>query len=142
MTFNGKSLIFIGAHNTDGIRAMVELLKNDESQLRPESLLVSFSKRPDEEIRSMITSLREYFSGESFVEAVPLYLTYFDHPKAMDKNQLQSLDEEYKGNLHFVSDWKAFLLTHSLDCPEEKILVCGSYYFIGEIQRFIMSYSA
>lgn len=137
MTFNGKSLIFIGAHNTDGIRAMVELLKNEESQLRPQSLLVSFSKRPDEEIRSMLTSLREYFT-----DSVPLYLTYFDHPKAMEKTQLQSLDEEYKGNLHFVSDWKAFLLTHSLDCPEEKILVCGSYYFIGEIQRFIMSHSA
>lgn len=135
MTFNGKSLIFIGAHNTDGIRAMVELLKK-ESQLKPQSLLISFSKRPDEEIRSMINSLREYFT-----ESVPLNLTYFNHPKAMEKKKLMEMDEEYKGNLHFVSDWKTFLLEPSLNFTEEKILVCGSYYFIGEIQRFIMSNS-
>ena len=129
MTFEGKSLIFIGAHNIDGVRRMLQSYLESNDLIFPESLLVSFSKRPFGEIEIMTKSLVEFFEGKA-----KLTLTCFDHPKAMDSDSIRSMCTKInKGILNFAFDWKSELK----NSENNNILICGSYYFIGEVQRFI-----
>ena len=132
MTFLGKSLIFIGAHNIDGVRRMLQSYQDEiESNdlIFPESLLVSFSLRPIGEVEVMLKSLTEFFQNTTSIT-----LTSFDHPKALDAESIKlSCLKVNKGMLHFVIDWKSELK----NTKANTILVCGSYYFIGEVQRFI-----
>jgi dihydrofolate synthase/folylpolyglutamate synthase len=129
MTFEGKSLIFIGAHNIDGVRRMLQSYLESEDLIFPESLLVSFSLRPIGEVEVMLKSLVDFFQ-----EKAQLTLTSFNHPKALDAESIQQASLKVnKGMLNFVFDWKSELKNTN----SKTILVCGSYYFIGEVQRFI-----
>jgi dihydrofolate synthase/folylpolyglutamate synthase len=136
MTFKGNTLIFIGAHNIDGIRRMSELFKQTNGMLLPDKVLMSFSKRPLNEIEIMLKSLWDIFGSSSL-----LCLTSFNHPKALEEHALLEAKEKNnkfnKGMLDFVTDWKTALN----ESKRQRILVCGSYYFIGEVQRFLFSHS-
>lgn len=133
MTFQGMSLIFIGAHNIDGVRRMIESFLEDDSLIFPEKVLLSFSARPQDEVVVMMKSLVDFFQGKA-----ELVLTSFEHPKALPEEALQEAKAKAlnKGLLHFASDWKKELQ----NTKSKTILVCGSYYFIGEVQRFIRSF--
>ena len=134
MTFNENTLIFIGAHNIDGVRRMLELFDPEESTM-PDYALISFSKRPINEVEVMLKTL-----VEAFGEKTKLKLASFEHPKALENNlilELQKNNKISKGLLDFVTDWKSDLKKSK----NQKILVCGSYYFVGEVQRFIHSFS-
>lgn len=131
MTFEGKSLIFIGAHNTDGVRKMIASYLEDQSMIFPESLLISFSQRPLGEVEVMLKSLVDFFGGRARIN-----LTSFEHPKAMEEASVKATcDKISKGMLNFVFDWKSEIKKSD----SKTVLVCGSYYFIGEVQRFINS---
>jgi len=39
--------------------------------------------------------------------------------------------------LDFVTEWNTYLS----QTKDQTILVCGSYYFVGEVQRFLISHS-
>lgn len=136
MTFKGNTLIFIGAHNIDGIRRMIELFSPQNSQILPTKLLLSFSKRPSNELEVMLKTLMDFFGKD-----LKLSLTSFVHPKAVELNEIIILENKFnkisKGLLDFVTDWKNELNS----AKNQKILVCGSYYFIGEVQRFILQSS-
>lgn len=133
MTFAGKSLIFIGAHNIDGVRRMLESFSEDDSLKMPQALLISFSTRPQNEVVVMMRSLVDFFKNKA-----TLMLTSFDHPKALSAKEIQEAAASVnKGMLNFVFDWKSELQNNH----SQTILVCGSYYFIGEVQRFIRSHS-
>jgi dihydrofolate synthase/folylpolyglutamate synthase len=135
MTFNGNGLIFIGAHNIDGVRRMIELFLSQEYSDLPTRLLISFSKRPINEVEVMLKMMVEFFGNKA-----KLSLTSFDHPKAIELSVINDLENKFnkinKGMLDFVIDWKAELNKSK----KQKILVCGSYYFVGEVQRFIHLY--
>lgn len=133
MTFEGKSLIFIGAHNIDGVRRMLQsyLETRPTDVSYPDSLLVSFSQRPIKEVEVMLRSLADFFHDKA-----ELKLTCFDHPKALDEQSIRDACLKVnKGIINFVFDWKSELK----NSKSKTILVCGSYYFIGEVQRFINS---
>jgi dihydrofolate synthase/folylpolyglutamate synthase len=133
MSFKGKTIIFIGAHNIDGVRSMVQskLLDQAASDI-PIKVLLSFSKRSYEELNIMLKLLLG-FKGIIY----KVLLTTFHHEKAVDVKLINLLFKENlkfnEGLLGFVENWKEELLQSN----NEKILVCGSYYFIGEVQRFI-----
>lgn len=132
MTFNGNTLIFIGAHNIDGVRRMIELFALELSPFLPTQLLISFSKRPLNEVEIMLKTIVDFFGSKT-----RLSLTSFIHPKALELSAINELESKLnkinKGLLDFVTDWK----TDLKKSQNQKILVCGSYYFIGEVQRFI-----
>lgn len=136
MTFKGNTLIFIGAHNIDGIRRMIELFSPQNSLDWPSKVLISFSKRPTNELEVMLKTLVDFFGKES-----KLFLTNFVHPKALELSAINELEIKFnkinKGLLDFVTDWK----TDLNKSKNQKILVCGSYYFVGEVQRFIHCHS-
>jgi dihydrofolate synthase/folylpolyglutamate synthase len=136
MTFKGNTLIFIGAHNIDGMRRMIELYSAQNSPSVtsfPHKVLLSFSKRPFNELDVMLKMLKDFFGKES-----RLILSSFLHPKALELSEIEKLVQKFnkmdKGLFDFVSDWKNELQTSK----NQTILVCGSYYFIGEVQRFIL----
>ena len=131
MTFQGLSLIFIGAHNIDGVRRMLQSFLESSDVIFPDSLLVSFSQRPQKEVEVMLASMVEFFKNRSEIK-----LTSFNHPKALDEQSIRDASLKVnKGMLNFVFDWKSELK----NSKSKTILVCGSYYFIGEVQRFINS---
>jgi dihydrofolate synthase/folylpolyglutamate synthase len=135
MTFKGNTFIFIGAHNIDGVRRMIELFA-DEAQDFPSIVLLSFSKRPSNELDVMLKTLVDFFGNKTRIS-----LTSFVHPKALEVNAINELESKFnkinKGLLDFVTDWK----TEINSLKNQKVLVCGSYYFVGEVQRFILSSS-
>lgn len=136
MTFNGNTLIFIGAHNIDGVRRMIELFSNPIPSFLPSQLLISFSKRPLKEVEIMLKMMVDFFGNET-----KLSLTSFVHPKALELSAIMELESKFnkmnKGMLDFATDWK----TDLKKSKNQRILVCGSYYFVGEVQHFIHSRS-
>ena len=136
MTFNGNGFIFIGAHNIDGVRRMIELFESEAYSDFPTQLLISFSKRPINEVEVMLKMMVEFFGSSA-----KLSLTSFVHPKALELGAINDLENKFnkinKGMLDFVIDWEAELNKSK----NQKILVCGSYYFVGEVQRFIHLFS-
>jgi folylpolyglutamate synthase/dihydropteroate synthase len=68
-----------------------------------------------------------------------LKLTFFEHPKAVSKEAIMELytDGENEGLFKFVEDWKS----HITENHNQVYLVCGSYYFIGEVQSFLRTSS-
>ncbi len=135
MTLDDVRFIFIGAHNVDGMRKLTQSIAKDQSRcdLNSDSILwLSFSSRSDEEIETIFDIWEA--SGCLYRE---IWVSPFEHPKALDRNRLIKLVEQRKkGNIHLVLDWKERIRKLG---DEETILVSGSYYFIGSIQRELLS---
>lgn len=73
-----------------------------------------------------------------------MYVTTFDHFKsaAGDLKILWSQEESQRGadqRMIWCEDWKDYLIEKPLD-QRTNIYVTGSYYFIGEVQRFLLSH--
>lgn len=134
MTRRNISFIFVGAHNLDGMRKMRDLLlaKNPESD---SELLLSFSKRSDKDIEDCLNVWRETSVFEQ------IHVSTFEHFKSASKD-LQRIwaKNHFESKMHWCADWKEYLLEKPLK-KRINIYVAGSYYFIGEVQRFILSHS-
>lgn len=138
LTFKGRGeridwtkgpIFFIGAHNHDGIRKMLEGLKSghllNDFSFPFDTILMSFSKRSLSEIEACLRLVK----AESQMIARRVILTTYQHPKAVDGETLS----KFKGLVEFEADWKK-ILSH-ISGP---ILVTGSYYFVGEVQRHLL----
>lgn len=82
---NEKKYIFIGAHNVDGMRKLVERYqqKSDQSYV----VLSSFSKRDLREVEQMLCMLNSLQKK--------IVVTSFEHPKAFDAKELEDLVQDY-----------------------------------------------
>ena len=127
MTFKRNTLIFIGAHNVEGMRKMLEHFSIKKSFNSLDVVMFSFSKRAQAEIEVMLQMLA-HFS----LKNIELWPTSFNHPKAVDREVIE------KESSKFINDWRIQLEKYSSANENKTILVCGSYYFIGEVQRFIL----
>lgn len=141
MTDGGHTFIFIGAHNTDGFRELVGALKKYEGAL-PTSAWVAFSARDDSELHSCLKTL---LSGVESLNTV--YLTDFDHPRSW---KLRDMSSERRVGLEralskfltrtrvrYDQSWTQ--LWESLELAEgDCTMVCGSYYFVGTLERALM----
>lgn len=125
VTIGEIKFIFIGAHNIDGIRKTVSYLLDSKLNCN-EGLICAFSKRPVEDVQSGI---------KSFVNAASLwksiYVTEFKHPKAFDLDELDELS-----SVEVQRDWNS-LLDKILNGKKGQWIVSGSYYFIGEVQKYL-----
>jgi dihydrofolate synthase/folylpolyglutamate synthase len=116
---------FNGSHNLDGVRKLVSLLT--KSQQTPfKKTIIAFSQRPSEEIEQMI---KIFETNRNFFGKI--YVTKFIHPKAYDGPLVLGQGTTY------VADWKEALLQFD---AQDKALVCGSYYFVGETQKFLSTF--
>lgn len=120
--------LFVGAHNLDGFRSLISLISNKRLNFKLpfDNLLVSFSNRPIKEIQHC---LRLVASSDYWKSC---YYTHFVHAKAADLSQVDNMS---LANFSEVKNWKDFI--KSLDNKEEITIVLGSYYFIGELQKYL-----
>jgi dihydrofolate synthase/folylpolyglutamate synthase len=128
LKFGPITFIFVGSHNIDGVRKLMQKISLGKQDF--DAALLSFSKRPDQEIETILG----IFLG-SFKKVM---VTSFEHIKAAT----QLKDQADKNKVEFVTDWKTYLESKikNQDKPET-ILVSGSYYFVGEVQKFLFSFS-
>ena len=131
MTLGKAKFLFVGAHNLDGIKRMVSSME----ALVLAQVLISFSLRSRDEICAMLTALNKLqLSG-------PISLVYFRHSRGFSPENWARIcsevakQEQLRG-IQRGGDWKEFVAKKR--SKEQTILVCGSYYFIGEVQKFIL----
>jgi dihydrofolate synthase/folylpolyglutamate synthase len=118
-----------GSHNVDGVRKLIQFLhsKNYNSKDYPfNAVVTSFSKRNENDILIMLKMLKKAHLGK-------VYVTAFTHPKACPRDVLQKLTVQE--GLTFVEN----ISEHVQGWTHQKILVLGSYYFLGELQHLFRS---
>lgn len=135
MTIGNISFIFIGAHNEDGLLKMLQKQKIETSKgLNISQMIIAFSKRSDEEIKSMLDLLLRY---KKYINKVNL--TTFEHEKSFSAVKLEKICAEINGvnsiNFNYEKKFKAILTKIYNKKQKENILVTGSYYFIGTFQK-------
>lgn len=130
MTFGSKEVELIGAHNLDGFRKLIEYLYKNRGDdwKKYDTIVLSFSQRPIEDI---VASLKCLMKEKKLFGSIKL--TSFNHSKAMAWKNLKELPTFGNVEVFKTPDFR--------DCFKdphrpEKILVLGSYYFIGELKRY------
>ncbi len=127
VTIGEIKFIFIGAHNIDGLRKTREYFLSQNLNSKYEGLICAFSKRPSEDVEF----------GLSILETEPspwksIYVTEFEHTKAMP------VDSFCVSERHTVTkDWQKLFLT-IINKERGQWIVTGSYYFIGEVQKYLI----
>jgi folylpolyglutamate synthase/dihydropteroate synthase len=106
------------------MRKLIQFLrsKNYNFPQRPfDLILTSFSKRSEYDLRVMLRMLKSSHLGEVVV-------TSFNHPKAYPHDELK--EKTLQEGLKFVDNVAEFIQGRI----HQKILVVGSYYFLGELK--------
>ncbi len=127
VTIKNIKFIFIGAHNVDGIRKMRDYFLSQKNRDRS-AILCAFSKRKNEDI---VSSLEIIKSAPCLFESINV--TSFEHLKALPLESIPSIEE-----VTITEDWKSYL-DNILNCKKGQWIVTGSYYFIGEVQKYLNS---
>ncbi|WP_313801053.1 folylpolyglutamate synthase/dihydrofolate synthase family protein [Cytobacillus sp.] len=119
-------IIIDGAHNEEGITALVNELKKRYSNKK---IRIVFTALSDKKLDKMILNLDEVADKITFVT--------FDFPRAASAEAL--FNRSQNDNKHFAKDWKAAINEeiHSLQ-NEEVLVVTGSLYFLSEVKPFLL----
>jgi len=118
-----------GSHNVDGLRKLVQYLCSNPYNIQRNCILLSFSDRAEQDLRSMVKSLRPLLKL-----GLEVYLTSFDHYRATKK--MQELSTLVEG-INYVEDWKTYFAHHSHQ--KQHWVVAGSYYFISAVKFHLQS---
>lgn len=137
MTLGKLRFIFIGAHNSDGYQKMIQLLEQKSQEgLFIDTVLFSFSTRPPMELEALVAQVKE-----SKFLASQWWFCCFNHPKAITKSELRG-----ESIVDLFSSLQARVCAEVDEAIEQlqlgssqTVLVTGSYYFIGEVQKCISS---
>lgn len=136
----GARWCFYGAHNIDGLRKLIQLLKS-QSYNRFHKILVSFSQRDDRDLKVMVSMLKKAQLGE-------VILFSFNHPKSVKQEKMQWLANEEKVNFEKNTEFFMGQIASSTRPsqwnvqPSESFLVVGSYYFVSSIKTILGNKSA
>ncbi|MBG08389.1 MAG: hypothetical protein CME68_06495 [Halobacteriovoraceae bacterium] len=138
-----NDVLFVGAHNIDGIRKLTEALTGAFF----DHVLLSFSKRNKKDILDSLSHLATYPCLYKSIS-----LTFFDHEKAWNKEAQVSGEGEDQIlklcdslDIKVLSNWQESLngifqkKAFGKKTEGKRTLVTGSYYFIGEVQKFLLS---
>lgn len=127
---SGGEWIFYGSHNVDGMRNLIQFLQcGNYNFSRPpyDRVLVAFSKRAPNDLRTMLKMLKGSGLGK-------IVVTSFPHPKAMAPDEMEKI-ADLEG-INFVHDVRASI---QLSKNDTRTLVTGSYYFMGHVRNIIRS---
>lgn len=120
------TIILDGAHNPEGIRALIQTLQ----QVNSEKVILLFSALLDKKYDEMIQEI------QANVKNVEIYLTTFDFPRAMAKKDV--LEVAKRHNLSPVLNWKEFLEQVPQKRDENPLYITGSLYFISEVRKHLL----
>lgn len=133
MTSGGLRFIFVGAHNCDGLENLVTEIEKrwPDQDFIFDEVWLSFSQRPEDEVEVFFKTLAKLNTRTRAWRYCK-----FEHPKALQQKNIDA------------TKWRLWsqvlnppIQDQSLDrALREKptsgtLLVTGSYYFIGEVQR-------
>lgn len=134
MSFGKRHFIFIGSHNLDGVRKLVDWINGEEEKGNHlfDTLLFSLSKRsyarePEWMTKALCSLMKK---GKRKILA-----TTFSHFKALTDNELKSIIQ-INSQIGWVENWKSFVQEN---WASETVLVTGSYYFVGEVQNYLQT---
>ncbi|MHC5280288.1 bifunctional folylpolyglutamate synthase/dihydrofolate synthase [Listeria kieliensis] len=125
MTEN-PTIILDGAHNPEGIRALIQTLQ----QVNSEKIILLFSALLDKKYDEMIQEI------QANVKNVEIYLTTFDFPRAMAKTDV--IEVAKKHHLTPILSWKEFLKQTSSKLGKNPLYITGSLYFISEVRKYLL----
>lgn len=128
VSFMNHEFIFYGAHNPDGVRKLIHLLRSPPYNSGKDSfhhIWVAMSQRPVNDLKVMVHMIRQLPSSMT-----QLSFTTFDHEKADAGDGWWG-----QGEARFVHDWKNLLKDLDEKKPQ-RILVFGSYYFVSAIKSY------
>lgn len=114
---NGKKVILDGAHNKQGILALIQSLK----AMNLESTVIIFTCLKDKNIEEMISLLEK--------TNYPLILTNFNDERHSD------LHKYVKNKTKYIENYHDALKTATL--LYDNVLVTGSLHFISNVRSFI-----
>lgn len=113
-------VILDGAHNEEGIAALVESVKDIPD------LHILFTALADKPNHSMLESLCEVSSNITVCE--------FDHIRA---DKAVNIAANYP--VRIIPDWKQAYDIMITEIKEGTLLICGSLYFLSQIRAYIVS---
>ena len=119
--------MFFGSHNVDGMRKLILFLQSGTYNFsKPpfDSVIVAFSERNSRDLTVMMKMLKSSGLGK-------IALTIFPHPKAAKREVIEGLAQAE--GLEFVEDINSFVQGWN----HKRVLVTGSYYFMGYFQSLI-----
>lgn len=120
---------FYSSHNPDGVRKLVHLLTQDK-YTSYQKVVLSFSERSYEDLRTMVKVLKSHFSGIKF------YLYQFSHAKAIKSHKRERIKDEFK--LEITDRQRIF---EQIDFKQHQRVLCtGSQYFFSDFILAIKSY--
>ncbi len=129
VTINDRTFIFIGAHNLDGHRKMLDSLYQSKQRVEAEFIL-AFSTGREGDIDDILALYKRY---PCIVKG--LRLSSFNSPRAVERDILEQSAARH--NIGVLTQWNELLDDQYIG---KEIFVTGSYFFIGEFQRFIHTF--
>lgn len=126
-----KGILFDGAHNVSGAKALREYL--DESIKQPITMIFGAMKEKD------LSEIGEIL----FPKAETLILTKPDNPRSMEVSELvKFVPKDFKAeNLKITETVEEALKIASFHSTKGLILVTGSLYLVGEAQKILQNKS-
>lgn len=119
---NGVHFYGLGSHNPDGLRKLVQFL-SQQTYNKVDTLIFSFSRRSTQDLECMFKIVDSMCIASK-------KLVSFNHPKAMNKDVLKNMAMAYS-RVEFVDDEQDIFQELK---PGSNVVVCGSYYFLGEFK--------
>ncbi|HLE11144.1 MAG: hypothetical protein A2504_16690 [Bdellovibrionales bacterium RIFOXYD12_FULL_39_22] len=132
ISYGKCEMTFVGSHNIDGMRKLAHWLVEqiDTNSFIYDRIIMAFSRRDSDDIRVMVDTLCNipHYHGK-------IVLTVFEHYKAFSAWEKLDWALEYFNSkkLLFIPDWRGQLKECRNEC--RTILITGSYYFVGEVQK-------
>jgi dihydrofolate synthase/folylpolyglutamate synthase len=121
------AIIMDGAHNEEGIGALVQELK---ARYNDKHIQILFTALSDKKLDKMIQQLDAVADSITFTE--------FAYPRASQAQFLYELS--CSQNKHKAQDWQQYLTTTIPALKENEILVItGSLYFLSEVKPFLVN---
>ncbi|WP_165002917.1 MULTISPECIES: folylpolyglutamate synthase/dihydrofolate synthase family protein [unclassified Enterococcus] len=119
-------VILDGAHNTHAVKRLAQNLKKE---FKDYHINILFSSLRTKNAESMLKELQK-------VPDVHIYLTTFEHPKAIELSNVSNLAND---KVSIVSLWQ-FGLADILEkmTSEDALVVTGSLYFISEVRNLLL----
>lgn len=118
-------IVMDGAHNNEGIQALVDVL---EERYKDKRVTILFTALADKKLEKMIAKLDD--------AADKLVFTEFAYPRASHAAELYKLSQST--NKFVAENWREFLQSEipSLK-PNELLVITGSLYFLSEVKPFL-----
>ncbi|WP_175990863.1 folylpolyglutamate synthase/dihydrofolate synthase family protein [Bacillus sp. Marseille-Q1617] len=120
------AVILDGAHNPEGIKALVTTIKE---RFSTKKVTILFSALKDKELKHMIGMLEEAASAISF--------TSFSFPRVARADELFALSDHPEK--HKAGDWQLYIEEKLMSMDEDEVVfITGSLYFLSEVKPVLL----